>query len=62
MMALAPFIVAAVLFLLLAWMRRGNGGSIGRQVRLSDWHAWRDAVNEKQQELDDLKKVEPKHE
>lgn len=59
---LIPFIVAAVLILITSWLRRGNGGEFGRRVRRSDWLAWKDAMNEKQQELEDLKKVEPKHE
>lgn len=55
-------ILAGVFFLhyLLRWFREGHGGIIGRKVRWSDRMAWIDAVNKKEHELSELKKMEPR--
>jgi hypothetical protein len=58
---IAAFITAAVLHVFVAIARRpGSCGTIGRKIRQSDWLAWRDAMNEKEQELEQLRKLEPK--
>lgn len=60
MKMLIPFAVAAVLLISLRWMRNGGGGEVGRRVRCSDWRAWRDAMDEKEEELRQLRAMEPK--
>lgn len=58
---IAAFITAAVLSVFVAIARKpGKCGAIGRTIRRSDWLAWRDAMNEKEQELEQLRKLEPK--
>lgn len=58
---IAAFITFATLSAFLAFARRpGSCGAIGRKIRQSDWLAWRDAMNEKEQELEQLRKLEPK--
>lgn len=57
----SPFLVLILLYSALIYFRRpGRGGKLGHRIRMSDWDAWRDAVNQKQRELDALRKVEPK--
>lgn len=37
-----------------------RGGGLGRKIRSSNWQSWRDAMNDKELELEELRKVEPK--
>ncbi len=61
MKILIIFGVAIGLQLLLWWFRQPNkGGEVGRRVRNSDWYAWSMAVKDREQELAELKAVEPK--
>lgn len=58
---ITAFITGASLWIFLAVARRpGRLGALGRKIRASDWDAWRDAVEEKEQELTQLRKAEPK--
>lgn len=58
---LAAFITGAGLWIFLSIARRpGRCGTLGRKIRESDWQAWRDAVDEKERELMQLKRMEPK--
>jgi len=54
------FFPAIGMFIGLAWIRAGNGGSFGKHIRHSDWLAWKDAVDETEQKLAALKAAEPK--
>ena len=40
--------------------KSGKCGTIGKKIRESDYLAWKDAVNEKQEELKKLMKCKPK--
>lgn len=56
----APIIVAIIMVTLLTWLRSGNkGGKLGQAVRNSDWNAWRMAMDDKERELEELRRVEP---
>jgi hypothetical protein len=58
--AYSPLIAALILFSALYFLRKpGRGGSLGNRIRNSDWWAWRDAMNDKQRELDELRAAEP---
>jgi hypothetical protein len=52
--------IALILSVSLAWLRNGHGGNFGEAIRRSDWYAWRDAVEDKERELSELKASEPK--
>jgi len=58
----SPIIVAICFLVFFTWIRHGKGGAIGKAIRRSDWLAWHDAVEEKERELAELRKVEPKKE
>lgn len=50
-------IVAIVLIIALHWLRKpGRGGAVGRRIRQSDHWAWRDAITERQQMIEELTK------
>lgn len=59
MIVLLPLVVFIFLHLLFRWMRKGNGGVVGKKVRDSDHWAWQYAMEEKERELDELRKIEP---
>jgi hypothetical protein len=48
------------LYFLLAWLRSGRGGRLGRMVRGSDWLAWRDEMDRRERQLEKLRKAEPR--
>ena len=52
--------VALLLVAGLSWTRAGHGGRFGAHIRASDWYSWRDAVNEKERELAELKSADPR--
>lgn len=52
--------VYITLISLLSWIRKGNGGIIGIYIRRSDYGAWEKAIEEAMQDLDEIKKREPK--
>lgn len=54
-------VLAAILYAALFYLRQpGRGGSLGDKIRWSDHMAWRDAVERKRRELDELLRAEPK--
>lgn len=60
MSAAWPFVTVIVLYSALLFLRRpGKGGTVGQHIRRSDWLAWRDAMTEKENELNQLRKAEP---
>ncbi len=42
------------------WCSRGGGGKFGAKVRASDHDSWRDAVEQQEQYLRELKSREPR--
>ena len=52
--------VLVVWLIFVFFARRGGGGSFGEKIRESDHWAWREAVKDKERELEQLKSVEPR--
>jgi hypothetical protein len=57
---LLPIGVAIILIAVISYARSGKLGSFGQAIRNSDWHAWNDAMQDKQRELAELREAEPK--
>jgi hypothetical protein len=56
-----PIAVGLILMSLLAWLRKpGKGGKVGRVIRHSDWLSWQNAVEERERQLEELKRAEPR--
>lgn len=55
-MILYPLIVAVAAFVGLWWIRKpGRGGALGRMIRRSDHASWKDAVEDRQIQLAELR-------